>query len=185
MRIRFLIVLNLAVFAVLSLSWAIYARPEIKEELISWGHKKYDGKRTIDAVIVHSTYYADNADSFSVAGVLKQFKQYDVSAHYLIDRSGTIHRLVKENDISYHAGVSNLPDGRTNVNSTSIGIEVIITKYSPPAEVQYAALAALVKDIQQRHPIKYIKRHSDIAPDRKTDPWNFDWKRWTEMLEKE
>jgi N-acetyl-anhydromuramyl-L-alanine amidase AmpD len=185
MRIRFFILLNLAVFVVLSASWIIAAGPDIKEELITWGHKKYEGKRTIDAVIVHSTYYADSPDSFSVAGVLKQFRQYDVSAHYLIDRTGTIHRLVKENDISYHAGVSSLPDGRTNVNSTSIGIEVIITKFSPPAEVQYTALAALVKDIKRRHSIKYIKRHSDIAPERKTDPWNFDWKKWNEMLDKE
>jgi len=33
----------------------------------------------------------------------------------------------------------------------------------------------LVKDIKSRYNIKYVLRHSDIAPDRKTDPWNMNW----------
>jgi N-acetyl-anhydromuramyl-L-alanine amidase AmpD len=85
--------------------------------------------------------------------------------------------LVDEKNISFQAGKSSLPDGRTNVNSCSIGIELITTKDSldAPTELQIKSLTALVKDIESRYKIKYILRHSDIAPGRKTDPWNLNW----------
>ena len=49
------------------------------------------------------------------------------SAHYLIDREGNIYRLVKEERAAYHAGRGRLPwpPYRTNMNSTSIGIEMM------------------------------------------------------------
>ena len=147
----------------------------ISENLISWGFKISEKEREIDLVIVHSTYYANSPDSFSVKGVLKQFKQYGVSAHYLIDRSGKIFHLVAEQNVSFHAGKSKLPNGRENINTNSIGIEVITTKDSKPTLAQYQALNCLLKDIKSRYKISYIGGHSDIAPDRKSDPWNFDW----------
>ncbi|MFM7024152.1 MAG: N-acetylmuramoyl-L-alanine amidase [Flavobacteriales bacterium] len=154
----------------------------IIDKKVSWGYKKASG-RVVDAVILHSTYYATGTDSFSVDGVLEQFKSYGVSSHYLIDRSGKIYRLVDEKNIAFHAGNSSLPDGRTNVNTTSIGIEIITTLYSSPTEAQYKSVAGLVKDIKKRRTIKYIKGHSDIAPGRKSDPWNFDWTKFNTLME--
>jgi N-acetyl-anhydromuramyl-L-alanine amidase AmpD len=85
--------------------------------------------------------------------------------------------LVNEKNIAYQAGHSQLPDGRTGVNSCSIGIELITTKDSldSPTQMQIKSLATLVKDIKSRYKIKYVLRHSDIAPERKTDPWNMNW----------
>lgn len=145
------------------------------EHLISWGFNIPENKREIDLIIIHSTYYANSPDSFSVEGVLKQFKQYGVSAHYLIDRSGKIFHLVAEQNISFHAGKSKLPNGREKINTSSIGIEVITSKESSPTSAQYQALNCLIKNIKSRYKISYIGGHSDIAPDRKSDPWNFDW----------
>jgi N-acetyl-anhydromuramyl-L-alanine amidase AmpD len=133
--------------------------------------------RNIDAVIVHSVYNKSSDDKYNVDLIIKQFSNYRVSSHYIIDREGTIFQLVKEKDISFQAGKSCLPDGRTGVNSCSIGIELITTKDSldAPTSKQVKSLVLLVKNIKSRYKIKYVLRHSDIAPGRKTDPWNMNW----------
>ncbi len=131
--------------------------------------------RNIDAIIVHSVYNASGGDIYDIDLVIKQFSHYHVSSHYVIGREGTIYQLVKEMNVSFHAGKSSLPDGRTGLNSCSIGIELLDSVGDSPTEKQIASLTALVKDIKSRLPIKYVLRHSDIAPGRKTDPWNMDW----------
>jgi len=35
----------------------------------------------------------------------------------------------------------------------------------------------LIASLKKQYPIKSVVGHQDIAPGRKTDPWNFDWKR--------
>ncbi|MDR3653926.1 MAG: N-acetylmuramoyl-L-alanine amidase [Paludibacter sp.] len=133
--------------------------------------------RSVDVIIVHSVYNNSGGDKYNIDLVIKQFARYRVSSHYLIGRDGTIYQLVKEKNISFHAGKSQLPDGRTAVNSCSIGIELITTKDSldAPTEHQINSLILLVRDIKSRYKIKYVLRHSDIAPGRKTDPWNMNW----------
>ena len=154
------------------------AQSELKivEKIVNFGMKTAEN-RTIDAVIVHSVYNAAEGDKYDVDLVIKEFSHYGVSSHYVIGRDGTVYQLVKEKNISYQAGKSSLPDGRTNVNTCSIGIEIITSKDSldTPTKFQIKSLTALVKDIQSRYKIKYVLRHSDIAPGRKTDPWNMNW----------
>ena len=131
--------------------------------------------RNIDVVIVHSVYNASGGDIYDVDLIIKQFSRYHVSSHYIIGREGTIYQLVKENNVSFHAGKSSLPDGRKGANTCSIGIELMDSTGASPTELQIRSLTALVKDIKSRYHIKYVLRHSDIAPGRKTDPWNMDW----------
>ena len=91
--------------------------------------------------------------------------------------------MVDEKNAAFHAGKSKLPDGTTNLNERSIGIEVVTSFTEKPTPEQIQSLVKLVNDIRKRFKIKYILRHSDIAPGRKTDPWNFDWKEFLELLE--
>jgi len=107
--------------------------------------------------------------------VIKQFSRYGVSAHYVIGRDGVIYRLVDEKDVAYHAGKSALPDGRIAVNSCSVGIELMTSFDEGPTDAQIKSLTNLVNDIKKRHKIQFVLRHSDIAPGRKTDPWNMNW----------
>ena len=179
MKLKILILGALAIFMC---SFLFVEGPIVTDKKMSVGFKKPDSARTIDAIIIHSTYNAAGSDSFSLEGCIKQFRDYGVSAHYIISRDGSIFRLVDEANISYHAGKSSLPDGRTNVNSTSIGIEIITTKKSSPTEAQYNSVASLVKDIKTRYSIKYIQGHHQIAPGRKTDPWNFDWTKFNDLI---
>ena len=117
----------------------------------------------------------------------------DVSSHYLIGESpATIYRLVDENRRAWHAGESEW-NGRTWLNATSIGIELVNRGYVesadgrrlwyPYSEEQIDALVVLLKDIMARHDLKpgAIIGHSDIAPQRKVDPGPlFPWKRLAE-----
>jgi len=104
-----------------------------------------------------------------------------VSAHYLIEEDGRIHRLVAEQDRAWHAGRA-WWRGETDINSRSIGIELQNPGhefgYRPFPEAQINALIRLSRDILARHPILPIGivGHSDVAPDRKTDPGElFPW----------
>ena len=106
-----------------------------------------------------------------------------VSAHYLIDEDGTTWGLVDEAMRAWHAGDS-VWKGETDVNSRSIGIELVNPGhefgYRPFPEAQVAALIALAGDIVARHPIPpgNVVGHSDVAPARKRDPGElFEWRR--------
>ena len=149
----------------------------VKDMLMQSGFAKGDAARVIDTIIVHSSYNSLGDDPYSIKGIIGIYESYGVSAHYLIGRDGDIYRLVREKDIAYHAGVSKLPDGRTDVNRVSVGIELVNEQNTKYTDNQYKALKKLISDIQSRYSITYVLGHSDIAPGRKTDPWNFDWKR--------
>lgn len=138
--------------------------------------------RKIDVIVIHSSYNAAS-DTFNVEGILREYAHYKVAAHYLIDRHGIIYQLVPEGYEAFHAGKSRLPmTNRTNINATSIGIELINTPSDPPDEQQYQALVALILDIKKRYPITFIVGHHDIAPKRKTDPWLFDWGKFWSLM---
>jgi len=147
---------------------------KVTDKLMASGFQKSSGRK-IDTIIIHSSYDAIGNDPYSVNGIINEYRTYGVSAHYLIDRDGIIYRLVEEKNIAFHAGASRLPDGRTNVNEISIGVELINTKDGNFTQEQYASLQSLIGSVKERHEIKYILGHNQIAPGRKDDPWNFDW----------
>lgn len=114
----------------------------------------------------------------------------EVSAHYLIgdNNPATVYQLVDESQRAWHAGESQW-DGRTWLNSSSLGIEIVNPGYTdgptgrvwyPYSEAQVSALITLLKDIRSRYridPRNYVG-HSDIAPSRKLDPGPlFPWRR--------
>ncbi|MEP6342854.1 MAG: N-acetylmuramoyl-L-alanine amidase [Maricaulaceae bacterium] len=110
-----------------------------------------------------------------------------VSAHYMVEEDGRIYRLVAEDKRAWHAGVSEWA-GETNINSSSIGVEVVNGGHDwplpsgdlpPYSDVQINAVIVLCKDIMGRHniPAVNVLGHSDIAPARKIDPGeHFPWR---------
>jgi N-acetylmuramoyl-L-alanine amidase len=100
-----------------------------------------------------------------------------VSCHYLIDEKGNIWQLVDEDKRAWHAGISSW-QGKDDVNSRSIGIEIANNGTDPYTKEQLFSLTLLCKDLMFRHKIKpeNIIGHSDVAPDRKQDPGaHFPW----------
>lgn len=106
----------------------------------------------------------------------------EVSAHYLIDRDGTLYRLVNESRRAWHAGVSYW-GGLTDLNSASLGIELDNTGDEAYSEAQITRLLGLLGELQSRHriPPSHVIGHGDIAPTRKVDPSrHFPWQRLAE-----
>ena len=103
----------------------------------------------------------------------------EVSAHYVIGADGTITQLVVEEMRAWHAGVG-IWQGREDVNSRSIGIELSNKGDHPFAAAQMDALEVLLAGIMARWSIgpEGVIGHSDMSPGRKIDPGpKFDWRR--------
>ena len=106
-----------------------------------------------------------------------------VSAHYFVFEDGRVVQMVPEARRAWHAGVS-FWDGETDINSSSIGIEIANPGHPgglPPFnDAQIESVIALSKDIvtRWRMPLQHVLAHSDVAPGRKQDPGElFPWER--------
>lgn len=137
-----------------------------------------DGKKP-SLLILH---YTDTVTGFEALKIL-QSEERRVSSHYLVNDDGHIMRLVPEEMRAWHAGQSYW-QGETDLNSLSIGIEIQnpghTNGYVPFPEEQMKAVTELCRDIIQRNKILpyHVLAHSDIAPERKTDPGElFPWAR--------
>ena len=121
-----------------------------------------------------------------------------VSSHYLVDRDGTIYRLVDESKRAWHAGAGSWQD-MTDINSASIGIEIVNCGRDTSGKRetyrwrQITSVIRLCQDIQSRHEIRWVLGHSDTGLGRKDDPGeHFPWRRlanagvgiWTDGFEK-
>jgi N-acetylmuramoyl-L-alanine amidase len=128
-----------------------------------------------DLVVIHYTGMA----SCAAAQARLCDPAAEVSAHWLIDTDGTCTALVDEDRRAWHAGAGRW-QGREDVNSRSIGIELQNDGSAPFAAPQMAALERLLAQVLVRWPIRPagVIAHSDMAPDRKADPGpRFDWRR--------
>lgn len=102
-----------------------------------------------------------------------------VSAHYVICKDGTIHHMLNDYLRAFHAGIGRW-GSNTDLNSSSIGIELDNNGFEPFADLQMLSLLRLLDTLKHRYniPTANFIGHGDIAPTRKNDPnWRFNWKR--------
>lgn len=100
-----------------------------------------------------------------------------VSAHYVICKDGTIHHMLNDYLRAWHAGNSKWGN-LTDVNSSSIGIEIDNNGFESFTEAQINSLLQLLKKLKKDNniPAANFIGHADIAPKRKNDPnKNFPW----------
>jgi AmpD protein len=115
---------------------------------------------------------------------LESIKDLKVSSHFLITRKGTLIQFVPTHKRAWHAGIS-VYKGRENCNDFSIGIELEGCDDEEFEQSQYNSLSRLINflSIDLKINKQNIVGHSDIAPDRKTDPGPlFDWTLLQSML---
>jgi N-acetylmuramoyl-L-alanine amidase len=105
----------------------------------------------------------------------------EVSAHYFVHEDGRIIQCVAEARRAWHAGAAAWA-GETDINSCSIGIEIVNSghDYGYPdfPSRQIAAVITLCRGIVARRGIRpdRVLGHSDVAPVRKHDPGEkFPW----------
>ncbi|NVZ72772.1 N-acetylmuramoyl-L-alanine amidase [Pseudomonas costantinii] len=139
----------------------------------------------VQQVILHYT-------AAPFASSLRTLTQDGVSAHYLLPDLDEpsyraagydelrVFRLVEEGKRAWHAGVSHWA-GRDNLNSRSIGVEIVnlarddggVFTFPAYGAEQVDVLIALVRDVLGRYPQigpTDILGHSDVAYWRKSDP---------------
>ncbi|MDE2361979.1 MAG: N-acetylmuramoyl-L-alanine amidase [Hyphomicrobiales bacterium] len=135
--------------------------------------------RRVDSLILHYTGMP------TAEGALQRLcdAAAEVSSHYLVFEDGRIAQLVPEDRRAWHAGRS-FWAGETDMNSASIGVEIVNPGHdagAPPfPEAQIEAVIRLAADVMQRRGIapERVLAHSDIAPGRKVDPGeSFPWAR--------
>ena len=138
-------------------------------------HGERRGGQQPELIVLHYTGMADGAS----ARARLCDPDAEVSAHWLIHEDGRTEALVPEDRRAWHAGAGAW-QGRADVNSRSIGIEIVNTGDQPFPEPQMAAVEDLLRQIMRRWriPASGVIAHSDLAPDRKSDPGpRFDWQR--------
>ncbi len=142
-----------------------------------------DRAAPISMVVLH---YTDMKTADEALGRMCD-EEAQVSAHYLISRTGEVIQMVSEEKRAWHAGAS-FWRGTKDVNSASIGIELDNDGhqfgYKPFPKEQMEALIPLLARIVEEHDIarSNVVGHSDVAPARKADPGElFDWE-WLAKL---
>ena len=101
-----------------------------------------------------------------------------VSVHFFVRRDGQIIQFVPCLMRAWHAGES-CWQGRPRCNDFSLGVELEGSDVVPFTDMQYATLERLTMALREVYPIRGIAGHSDISPQRKTDPGPyFDWSRY-------
>jgi N-acetylmuramoyl-L-alanine amidase len=127
-------------------------------------------------VIIHHT--AQN----SCEQTLRTFtlERTQVSSHYVICKDGTVHHMLNDYFRGWHGGVSKWGN-TTDLNSSSIGIELDNNGFEPFPEEQMISLGELLGRLKRAFsipPANFIG-HADIAPGRKVDPNRyFPWQRF-------
>ena len=126
-------------------------------------------------VIIHHT--AQN----SCEQTLKTFTlpRTQVSSHYVICKDGTVHHMLNDLLRAHHAGVSKWGNA-TDLNSSSIGIEIDNNGYEVFTNEQVASLLLVLDKLKKAYniPAANFIGHADIAPGRKVDPnRNFPWQK--------
>lgn len=149
------------------------------EEIIQAPSPNFDTRAApVTMLVLHYTGMRD------AASALARLRDPDakVSSHYLVAEDGQVVQLVDEAMRAWHAGAGSWRDVADDVNSASVGIEIVNPGhefgYRPFPDTQMRAVVALSAGIVARHGIgpANVVGHSDIAPARKMDPGElFDW----------
>lgn len=116
----------------------------------------------------------------SVQQTIKTFTKVEsqVSSHYLIADDGKVVQMLNDYLRAWHAGAGTWGKN-SDINSSSIGIELDNNGSEAFSEVQINSLLALLTKLKKDYniPTQNIIGHADIAPTRKKDPSPmFPWK---------
>jgi N-acetylmuramoyl-L-alanine amidase len=130
--------------------------------------------RKPNIVVIHHTAQD------SVGQTLKTFtlERTQVSSHYVIGENGEIYQMLNDLYRAWHGG-SGQWGSNTDLNSSSIGIELDNNGFDEFSPLQITSLMELLKDLKEKYkiPTANFIGHSDIAPTRKNDPnKTFPWK---------
>jgi N-acetylmuramoyl-L-alanine amidase len=100
------------------------------------------------------------------------------SYHYVIERNGTIYRMVDSSSVAWHAGDSAWPspayfppgNGGSSLNRVSIGIAWANRGNGEPLTPQQLESGLWLTTVFPGVPLERIRGHYEVSPGRKFDP---------------
>jgi len=97
-----------------------------------------------------------------------------VSAHYVVCKNGVVHHMLNDYLRAWQAGASRWGNF-SDINSSSIGIEIDNNGYEPFTVPQITSLLKLLDTLKRKYSIPEANfiGHADVAPGRKVDPNKF------------
>jgi len=178
----------LVLVAMLSAAGAARAEPDIVDRPISWSSEREaltvayrrahqdpaaaDSRIDPHVIVLHYTggsswkatwRYFDRTRLEAGRAALRKGGEVNVSAHFLVDRDGTIYRLLPETTMARHC---------IGLNHVAIGIENVGDGARwPLTAAQVEADAALVRDLARRHRITHLIGHSESNTMRRHRYW--------------
>ncbi|HWR33251.1 MAG TPA: N-acetylmuramoyl-L-alanine amidase, partial [Chitinophagaceae bacterium] len=144
-----------------------------------WAGTSNMGLRRPNYVIIHHTAtngHEEVIQDFTTPG------GREASSHYVICKDGTVYHMLNDLLRSHHAGESKWGNS-TDLNSCSVGIEIVNNGKQPFTDEQINSLTQLLARLKTayRIPDANFLGHGDIAPTRKVDPHpEFPWKQLSE-----
>lgn len=129
--------------------------------------------------------FFQNQLDWSLHPYFQSIEGMQVSTHLLILRTGEVLQFVNFNDRAWHAGRSSYL-AKKECNDYSIGVELEGSDELPFEDIQYTVLAQVTAVLQTHYPkiLQHLAGHSDIAPNRKTDPGPFfNWVKFRTLLQ--
>lgn len=156
--------------------------PENPEVVLNYG--KYPAGTTNfnlrkpNYVVIHHTAQ----DSVQQTLTTFTLPRTQVSAHYVISDEGEVYHMLNDYFRAWHGGVGKWGNN-TDLNSSSIGIELDNNGEENFSYAQINSLIDLLKNLKEKYniPAENFIGHSDIAPTRKVDPnAMFPWKKLAE-----
>lgn len=118
------------------------------------------GTNTDQFIIVHHTGTQDG----TIKGVLSTLTTGRVSCHFVVDTNGDAYKIGDPKQILWHAGVSEW-NGLKNMNSYSMGIEIIGPTVGQFTDAQRKTVRALIQHLMAAFniPGKNVLRHADLT----------------------
>jgi len=147
--------MTLAFLALGSLAGEAPVKLKLYDYYSKWNVERPVRQRT-DYIILHTTEGAD-------AGSLHKVQQ-NGEANYFVDSAGNVYKIVDRRKVALHAGRS-MWNGRTDLDTSSIGIEVTGYHDGNITAAQYVALKELLSQLQSMYkiPDERVLTHSMVA----------------------
>lgn len=147
-------------------------REKLSLEYLEKRHGIQQQKATIQPkmVVVHwtaintleSTFDVFNPVQLAGRPELTAASRLNVSAHFLVDRDGTIFRLLPDKTFARHT---------IGLNYMTIGIENIGGPDAPLTKAQVKANAALIRYLHRKHKLEYVIGHHEYYAFQGTALW--------------
>ena len=130
------------------------------------------GDTTITMIVLHDTEgSAQGALQWLSTPPSKRPDKSWSSCHVLIDKAGTVWRLINDDKKAWHV---------RDYNAISLGVELEMLPADPPGTFPPAQIESCVQWVAEKCkwyqiPLNRVVSHASLDPARRTDPRGFDW----------